>query len=185
MIPNEIRESQRSHLQVRCGSKNRSIQINNHVNLLPADDQRRHNRWTFMLLAALHGPDTRLPPQRYSSGLSMMLVVIYTSSDHTHAFSWFLGQIWSDLCLVDCETRLFFWSAPLCQHRWMFTLSVDLRLFRSKMSTCCPPHLIFTLKFKYNLSAAATTEFLQSGKSKRIYIWDSWKIKPLKIPQRD
>lgn len=107
----------------------------------------------------------------------------------------------ADLSRVVCsETRICSSAPPVCQYRWMFTLSVDLRLFRLKMSTwhCCQ-----------SLQAATATAFhsphhrpascllcgiskLQQPKcfynqvkkkkggikkSQRIYIWDDWKIK--------
>lgn len=103
----------------------------------------------------------------------MYLVDFESRFDLTHVWStvkhMFVLLIWPSL------------STPMN----VYTLCWPEIIQMENVNTVHPPHFIFTLKFKYNLYVAATTEFLQSGKSKRIYIWDSWKIKPLKIPQRD
>lgn len=144
--------------------------------------RRHHNCWTLINLSANPGSNMhiQLPPRHQGIDRNLKLIWVtwdlFTKVCKSLDNCFFSSECRFDLSRVVCgETRICSSAPPVCQYIWMFTLSVDLQLFRYKMSTwrLCqslqaamrqlstpppPPCLLSTL---WDFKIAATKVFLQ------------------------
>lgn len=155
---------------------------------------RHHNCWTLIHLSANPGSNMHIqPPHR---GVDWNLKLIWVTWYQNAGLIWVMlfavkhafvplirPSVNTDECLrslLTCD-----YSGRKCQHGVAAKAS---KRPRRHLSTPPPPPLLLCGILKLQQPKCFYNQVKKKGgikKSRRIYIWDDWKIKSLKIPQRD